>query len=119
MWPHSQVVKDEVEARTQGEKKKKTLQLAGEGRGAGGNLRFLNWYSRLMSFTWVKSGVSYYNPNIFKFSCKYTQEVQNSQIQKGSNRENSSLSGSPCPFLEVTTTVRSLRTVLEKIACFC
>lgn len=24
-------------------------------------LRFLNWYSRLMSFTWVKSGVSYYS----------------------------------------------------------
>lgn len=51
-------------------KKKKILQLAGEGRGAGGNLRFLNWYSRLMSFTWVKSRVSYYNPNIFKFSYK-------------------------------------------------
>lgn len=59
MFLHSKVVKDEVEAGTQ----EKTLELAGEGRGAGGNLmlRFLNWYSRLMSFTWVKSGVSYYS----------------------------------------------------------
>lgn len=53
------VVKDEVEAGTQ----EKNLELAGEGGGAGGNLtlRFLNWYSRLMSFTWVKSRVSYYS----------------------------------------------------------
>lgn len=45
--------------------------------------------------------------------------MHNSQIQKGCSRENlSSLSGSPCPFLEATTTVRSLRTALEKIAYF-
>lgn len=127
MFLHSKVVKDEVETGTQ----EKTLELAGEGRGTGGNLmlRFLKWYSRLMSFTCVKSGVSYYS---MQLSGPLTPTFSNLVIRgsthkkfkihrykNGVTEKTCHPSGSPFPFLEVTTTVRFLRTVLEKIASFC